>query len=181
MNDINPDQFLMGGSKSASFLEIGATLTGTISEPPVLQQQKDMKTGDLQVWPDGNPKMQLVVTLDTDQRDPEDPDDDGKRRLFVKSGLKAAVARAVRSAGATRLEVGGKLTVTYTGDGKQEKRGFNPPKQYSAEYVKPVDASLGVAEPPAEAPAEPPAGIADALKGANLSPEAMAALKGLIS
>lgn len=188
MSDHNVDSFLFGGAKSATFPQIGATITGTISAPPELQQQRDMESGKPLTWEDGNPRMQMVVTLDTDERDPEDEDDDGTRRLFVKSGMKAAVARAVKAAGATKLEVGGRLTVKYVADDNaRKKRGFNAPKVYEAHYVKPVDAALGVEEsaPAANsAPAaQPAAGAGDnpaaGLAASNLSPEALEALKGL--
>lgn len=178
------DNFLFGGAKSATFPTIGTTLSGTITAPPEMSQQRDMKTGDLKVWPDGNPMMQMVLTLDTDEHDPADPDDDGQRRLFIKSGLKSAVARAVKAAGATRLEVGGTLTVRYSSDGKQEKRGFSAPKIYEATYQRPADNLLGAAEPAAATAAAPaataaaPATTAAAL--GNLSPEAAAALANLL-
>ena len=43
-----------------------------------------------------------------------------------------AIARAVQEAGAEDLQIGGKLTVTYTG--KQAVKGANPAKIFSASY-----------------------------------------------
>ncbi len=185
MSEHNVDSFLFGGGKSASFPHIGSSITGTVSAPPELQQQRDMESGKPLTWEDGNPRMQMVITLDTDERDPEDPDDDGTRRLFVKSGMKPAIARAVKAAGASRIEVGGRLTVTYTADDNaRKKKGFSAPKKYEATYVRPADQALGVepAAPAAAAQAAAPAAGAGDNPGAalgNLSPEAMEALKGL--
>jgi hypothetical protein len=184
MSEHNVDNFLFGGGKSASFPHIGSKITGTVSAPPELQQQRDMESGKPLTWDDGNPRMQMVITLDTDERDPEDPDDDGTRRLFVKSGMKAALARAVKAAGASRIEVGGRLTVTYTADDNaRKKKGFNAPKIYEATYVRPADQALGVetAAPAAQAQAAAPAAGAGDNSAAvgNLSPEALEALKGL--
>jgi hypothetical protein len=131
--------FLMGNSvPGAKFDAPGTGVGGPITEPPSMQQQRDFTTGELKVWNDGQPQRQLVVTVQTQLRDPEITEDDGKRRFYVKGELKKAVAAAVRAAGATALEVGGVLTVTYTGDGVSAGRGMNAPKLYSATYVKPV-------------------------------------------
>jgi len=139
----DPDSFLMGGGvPSASFLKIGRSVTGTITEKPQVQQQRDMNTGNPKVWEDGNPMLQLVVTLQTDEHDADIEDDDGRRRIYLKSNMKRAVSDAVRKAKANGLEVGGKLTVTYTGDGEPTKRGFNPPKLYDAEYEPPANVVL---------------------------------------
>lgn len=139
----DPDSFLMGGGvPSASFHKLGDSCTGVVSEKPVLRQQTDMATNQPKTWDNGDPMMQLVVTLQTDQRDPQIEDDDGRRRIYVKFNLKNAVADAVRKAKAKSLEVGGKLTVTYIKDGEATQRGFNPPKFYSATYSPPASAFL---------------------------------------
>lgn len=134
-----------GGPASAKFKAHGDTVGGVITEEPAQQQQRDLETQELMNWKDGNPRMQLVVTIQTDLRDPAIEDDDGKRRLYVKGELKKAVQQAVIAAGARGLDVGGELHVTYTGDG--EKTGhLTPPKLYSARYVKPSDSAAAPAE-----------------------------------
>lgn len=134
----DPNDFLMGGGvPSASFLRIGDSVTGTITETPTLQQQRDFTTGEPKVWDDGNPMMQLVVTLQTDQIDHQIEDDDGRRRVYLKNNSKKAVSDAVRKAGAKGLSIGGRLTMTYTANGEAAKKGINPPKLYAAEYVAP--------------------------------------------
>ena len=146
------DDFLMGESvPSAKFPEIGATVSGTICEPPVVQQQRDYTTGELKFWSDGNPMMQLVVTLQTDERDPGIVDDDGRRRVYVRGQLKRAVQRAVKTAGAPGLAVGGQLTVTYARDGQPTNPRFNPPKEYTAVYNPPSGATEPTTSPTASA------------------------------
>ncbi|WP_344098603.1 hypothetical protein, partial [Nocardiopsis tropica] len=68
---------------------------------------------------------------------------------------------------------GGKLTVTYTGDGEPTKRGMHPPKLYSAAYQGPSPANANAvlnglspagqaayeAAPQAPAPAAPAAPV----------------------
>lgn len=159
------DRFLLGGGgKSAKFDTIGATITGTIHAKPEVKQQTKMGSGELDFWDNGDPKLQLVVTLATDQRDPDDGDDDGMRNLYVKGSqdpksksLHAAVAAAVTASGAKGLEVGGKLTVTYVANGVSKTAGFNPPKQYEATYIPAAAGFLGTgdAAPAATQPAIP--------------------------
>lgn len=143
------DDFLMGGggAPSAKFPIPGTVLSGRITERPTVEQQRDIKDGSKKFWNDGNPMMQLVVTVQTDERDPQSEDDDGRRRLFVKGQLKNAIADAVRTAGARGLEVGGTLTVTYTHDGVASQRGFSAPKQYTAQYVAAAANALHTPDP----------------------------------
>ncbi|MYX16881.1 hypothetical protein GTY67_26390 [Streptomyces sp. SID8374] len=148
------DDFLMGGggAPSAKFPTPGTVLSGRITERPTVEQQRDIKDGSKKFWGDGNPMMQLVVTVQTDERDPQNEEDDGRRRLFVKGQLKNAIADAVRTAGARGLEVGGTLTVTYTHDGTATQRGFSPPKQYTAQYVAAAANALHTPDPGTAAP-----------------------------
>lgn len=145
---INADSFLMGGggAPSAKFPALGTSYTGRITEKPAVEQQRDFNSGDPKFWNDGNPMMQLVVTVQTEMRDPSVEDDDGRRRFFVKGQLKNAVADAVRKSGGRGLEVGGRLTVTYTHDG-EKKGNLNAPKQYRVEYTPAAVTELHTADP----------------------------------
>jgi len=177
------DSFLFGGGgKSASFDTIGTTHTGTIIEPPRVENQTDIKTGEVKTFDNGDPRRQMVVVLQTDERDPSVEDDDGVRRLYVKGSPKpesqsmtAAIGAAVKAAKANGLEVGGKLTVTYIGDGPQTERGLSAPKQYAAAYVPPwVGASAQFLAEPAPA-AAPVAQAAPAQSTAPAAPAPAAA------
>jgi hypothetical protein len=157
----DPNKFLMGGggAPAAKFPTIGTSATGRITEEPTVQHQTDFDTGKPLYWEDGNPRMQLVVTLATEQRDPANPDDDGKRRVYIKGQLKTATVEALRKTGAQGLEVGGALTVTYVADGDAKGRG-KPPKQYAVTYTPAAQAEL--AAPTAPTPAVPAPGQAPA-------------------
>lgn len=150
---INANDFLMGGAgaPSAKFPTVGTSHSGRITEQPTVEQQRDFTTGNPKFWDDGNPMMQLVVTIQTDERDPSIDNDNGRRRLFVKGQLKTAIQEAVRAAGARGLEVGGHLTVTYTHNGEVKKTGFNPPKLFTAQYTPAAQAELS--GPPQDVPA----------------------------
>lgn len=135
------NDFLMSsGGRSAKFAEVGATVKGKIVGAEKAQQT-DMD-GAPKTWDNGDPMWQLVVTLQTDERDPGDPDDDGMRKLYLKGSKPTtsfgAVRAAIIAAGEREMKVGGTLAVRYTGDGEPSKRGFNAPKEYAAKYEAPV-------------------------------------------
>jgi hypothetical protein len=132
-----------GGAPSAKFPTVGTTIKGTI-ETAVVSQQQDFTTGEPKVWKDGNPAMQIVVTLATDERDAEIENDDGTRRLFVKGQMLSALKDALKTAGVKTLEVGGTLAVQYKSDGERSDPKFNPPKVYVAQYKAPEAAAAAV-------------------------------------
>jgi hypothetical protein len=130
-----------GGVKSASFKgSPPITWAGEIAEDPAMQQKRDFDTGDPVTWADGNPRMMLRVIIQTDDRDPQVADDDGKRALYLEGGKAFAVRDAVRAAGATKLERGGWLSLTYTHDDEARRKNtrFNAPKAFKAEYRPPA-------------------------------------------
>ena len=63
---------LEGGGKSAKFETVGDTTKGQVVSAES-RQQTDYTSGEPLTWDDGNPRMQLVITLATDERDPDDP------------------------------------------------------------------------------------------------------------
>lgn len=137
----DPNALLMGGGKSFSFETIGDKVSGTVVAAEAAQQT-DIKTGEPKTWKDGNPMMQVIVTLQTDLA--EEPGDDGQRKVYLKGSKPdtsmGAVRAAVRAAGASGLDEGGKLQLAYTGDGEVTERGYNPPKRYAAKYEAPAPA-----------------------------------------
>lgn len=134
------DDLLMGGggAPAAKFPTVGTTWKGTITDK-TMSQQTDMVTGKPKTYDDGNPMMQVVLTIQTDQRDATIEGDDGTRRLFIKGAMLAAVKKAIKDADAPTAEVGGTIAIKYTHDG-EGKPGLNPPKQYIAQYAAPVAA-----------------------------------------
>lgn len=138
MSTPSADQLLMGGgAPSAKFNQIGAEVAGTVVATDV-RQQTDFKTGEVLTWRDGSPRMMVVATLQTQERDSHDYNDDGLRRLFIKGkSLTDAVRDAVRKAGAGGLELGGWLKVAYVADGQAADRASDPPKLYLAEFTRP--------------------------------------------
>jgi hypothetical protein len=112
----------------------------------VQRQQTSLSDGTVMTWDDGSPRMMLVITLQTDLGNGDD--DNGERTVFVRGGrfevaqgrgssLKDAIGEAVRAEGLRAPRVGDHLSVGYTGVGKG-KRGYSPPKLYTAGYQKAV-------------------------------------------
>lgn len=141
------DEFLLGGSSGKSAFAkddpIGTTVSGTILDTQVRQQTK-LEDGTPLVWENGDPRMQLVVTLQTNQRIPGEPDDDGIRAVYIKGSkapgsksLHDAVRSAVQAAGADGLKAGGVLTVQLIGTEPSKTRGYNDRKLWAAAYTAP--------------------------------------------
>lgn len=144
-NQIDPNAFLMGtGGRSAKFEAEGDVSVGYITHYE-MRQQTDIKTGAPKTWDDGNPMMQLVVTIDTEARD--DDDDDGVRTVYIKGQMQKAVADAIRKSGEHGLGIGGKLGIKYVSTAAPKQRGFNGAKQYTAKYESPT---LRVEDPGSE-------------------------------
>ncbi len=146
--DQSAQQLLEGGAPAAKFPEKGTVVRGTVVAA-VAQQARDMDTGKPKFWDDGNPVMQLVITLQTDERDPKIDADDGQRRVFAGGKMLAAIRLAVQRSGG-KLDVGGRLAVKYTDDGEATRRGFNPPKLYAAQYEAPAINAGGLLDEPAK-------------------------------
>jgi hypothetical protein len=133
-------QLLGGGAQAAKFAAPGDSIDGTVMSKQIKQVTK-MGTNEPEFFPSGDPKWQILATLQTTLRD--DADDDGLRTVYIKSHMMGAVRSAVGQTGASELEPGGWLRVTFTNYGEAQ-RGLNPPKLFVAEYRRPDAQVLGV-------------------------------------
>lgn len=142
----NVNQALMGGGgRSASFKNHDDRVWGEIIKFERIQQ-RDFDSGEPKVWDDGNPQMQIVISLQTDER--EDEDDDGVRKVYVKepSQMLAAMRLAVTKAGAKGIANGGKFLVQYVSDGEPKRKGMSGQKQYFVRYEAPPEGYMPMAE-----------------------------------
>ncbi|MGC1213255.1 MAG: hypothetical protein WA890_18545 [Micromonospora sp.] len=192
---MNANDLLMGGgTKSASFPTIGTSVSGRVVRDPEARQQTTPE-GTPKTFDNGDPMMQIVVQVQTDERDPADRDDDGVRAIYIKGNMLGAVREAVRKSGAKGIEVGGTLTVTYTGDGEKKRAAWSAPKLYSASYTapaaeaannflmgQPTAAPVSPAAPTSPAPTgQPPAGVDPAIwnaMGSDQRASVLAAMQG---
>lgn len=101
-------------------------------------QQTDFKTRAPVFYDNGQPKMQIVVTGYTSERNPDTPNDDGLRRLYVKGQARVAVREAVLEANADGLEIGGALALVWYDDKPAEQPGMSPQKLHRAQYQRPT-------------------------------------------
>lgn len=143
----------------AKFDRIGDSVTGTLLDAEVAPVTSP--TGETQVDKNGNPKQQIIYTLQTDERDSEIEDDDGKRRVFAKWAVQRAISTCLAEAGLAKvgLQEGGTLTITFSGTQKASQRGYSDIKLYEAKYVAPpartLASSVGSEDAAPAASAEP--------------------------
>ena len=134
---MDANELLMsGGIKSISWKDnpVGHTVIGTIVDQPKAEQMKKYESEELDFWPSGDPKMQIVVTVQTDLRDPADANDDGKRRLHISPRMMKPVREAVQRASAPGLAIGGRIAVRRTGG----TGATGSPFEFAAEYAPPA-------------------------------------------
>lgn len=159
------DFFAPRASHSWKFTNPGDTHTGVITEVSDARQATEFGSNEPAYWDreKTRPKMQVAVTLDTAERDPQDANDTGKRTLWVvedgRSGsILSAIRHAVAQAGAGTIDIGGQLTVAFSGFDPNSKNPANPRKIYTAAYQAPAPAGgmfTNQAAAPAPAPAAP--------------------------
>lgn len=161
------------GSKGLKFETIGETHIGVVSGEAFERQAMKFGTTEPDVWPSGEPKMQVLVPLRVDGVVPDDPDDDGERTLYVSSNaMKQAIGKAIRDAGVKDIAIGGTLTVSFIGYDPNSKNKQNPKKLYQASYQPPASPLAGVAAPVANAYQQPVAAVMAAVPNAYQQPVA---------
>lgn len=158
-----PDQFLNGGVRSISFGRVGDTkmlevwVEGTVVGETEVNQQSDYDTGELLFWSSEgkpvmdngggryNPVQQMIITLQTEAQ--EDEDDDGLRKLYIKTGeQKKALKAALAEAGVRGIKEGGRLRFRWTGERPSKNPKFGMARLYEAEYTPPEAVEVAVPE-----------------------------------
>lgn len=130
------DFLMSSGGRSVSFEKVGDKVLGIVLSYE-RTQQTDFKTKKPLTWDNGDPKLQLVITLQTDEQ--VDDDDDGLRKLYCKSPvMRKAIADAVRAKKWTDSIVGGRLYVKFISTKPSQTRGLNDVKLYSAAFEPPT-------------------------------------------
>lgn len=147
----DPNAFLMGGGKTPSLswrnAPVGKTYKGTVARASRVMDQRSVDTGEILYWDDAKtrPKKMLCVYLDTGVIDPTIEDHDGVWAWYVKGkSASDALRAAVRGSGRAGIEIGGFISVTFTGEGVASNRAFNPPKLFTVSYMPPADASVAM-------------------------------------
>jgi len=128
------DALLGKAIPAVSWPEIGTTVEGVILK--LEHGQARDPDGNPKTFPDGAPRMQVVITVQTELR--EDEDDDGRRRIFVKGGMVADLRSALQRADVPGPRPGGTIVVTYSADGEKKAATLNPPKLFTIDYAPPA-------------------------------------------
>lgn len=161
---MTPEQMLASiesqSSKSAKFEQPGTSISGII-ENVTANQIRDFKSRQPKFFDDGQPQMQVLVTINTGVTDPMVKDDDGRRTVYIKGfGLqRLAWLQALHNAGlrkAAEVRPGDRFTATFTGFG-EAKPGMNAPKlfEYVIEHQSPADLAMNQPQQPGMQQAQP--------------------------
>lgn len=182
------DKALSTGSKSAFTAE---SVAGEKVRGPIIsvdyRQVTDFTTQQPATFPSGDPKMQFIISIQTDQR--QDDDDDGARSLYIPNWgkRKLALVDAIRVSGASKgsevLVPGVVFEATYNGE-KRAQGGPSGTYSYK-DYTYAFDSSAAAnsaadaltiaaapqqqATPAPSAPSGPPSGF-DAATWDGLAP-----------
>lgn len=180
------DRGLAGGSKSAFTSDSlpGDTITGTVVSVDY-KQVNDFNTGEPAFFPSGDPKMQFVIVIQTDQRD--DEDDDGRRTIYIPASgsKKQALVDAMRAEGMRKASEAFATGNVFTATFVEELQKQNPQtraryreKVYTyriqrgslAAADRDVDPWAATAQPAPQAPAAPAPAPAPAAAPAPQAP-----------
>lgn len=161
---MTPEQMLASiesqSSKGAKFEQPGTSISGII-ENVTANQIRDFKSRQPKFFDNGQPQMQVLVTINTGVTDPMVEDDDGRRTVYIKGfGLQRhAWLQALHNAGlrkAAEVRPGDRFTATFTGFG-EAKPGMNAPKlfEYVIEHQSPADLAMNQPQQPGMQQAQP--------------------------
>lgn len=157
------DDVMQGGAPSAFSKDdpIGTSVEGEIVEIRA-EQQTDFTTGEPLYYPNGKPKPQVVIHLQTTLQDPNRVGDSGIRGVYVKGYNIGQLRLACRQAGVgDHPNVGDHLKATFARTQPAKTRGYNDAKIY--DYVvtpkKTADLTTAMNDPQAgmtqQQPAQP--------------------------
>lgn len=140
------NDLLQGGGKSYSWDEAPLNTVHRLTVTAAKKvQQTDYVTKKPKFYDDGNPMMQIAVTGDTEERDPEIPGDEGVRVEYFY-GQKLSMLREVLQKQRVTLAVGGKLAVKLM----EVKKLDNGMKQniFAVQYTAPPEPAFDPSEEP---------------------------------
>ena len=125
--------------------KIGDSFSGTITDLETAQV-RDFESNEPKFWDDGNPQLQVILTLDTEYRDGS-ADDDGTRKLYLVGEKLKAMKQDVKET-KIPVEKGQVITITLVGEKPNANKKYNATKLYGISRVIPkgnasVDAVLG--------------------------------------
>lgn len=105
-----------------------------VIESATKRQTTDFKTGVPEVWDDGKPKEQIVISG-------VDPDTGETATMYLKWWGNTRRALQIALAGRS-LEVGGTLAVKWEGEDEATKPGLSPAKLWKMQYAPPAKSAI---------------------------------------
>src|ERR1700691_1395917 len=102
--------FFGGSIPAVKFETIGDKIQARVTGKE-LRQQSDFDAGRLLTWPDGRPKLQVVLTIVLAPNQRDDGEDDGVRNLYVRGYMQNDFVTAVKAAKLTDVPIGAEITV----------------------------------------------------------------------
>ena len=123
------------GPEIFKFTSVGDSITGMITEPPVIEPAREYGSNEPRTDYRGDPVMQVVLVVKSDAL--QSDSDDGVRRVYLdKPLMKQRVKTALERAGEKSLKVGGTVTITFTA--KVQSRGGGLMHDFDATYEPPA-------------------------------------------
>lgn len=133
-----------GGTPSAFKKEtpVGTSVQGRVVSADIQQRRNYEDPNILETWPDGNPKQQVRIIVDTGQPDP-DAENTTERAIYVKwwGDQKQALLGAVRAANDTDVREGGFFKATFTNERPSDNPRLSPEKLFAYEYQAPTSSA----------------------------------------
>ena len=127
---------ILGGSAAPALsfkdAKVGDSFTGIVTHAEVAQV-RDYESGQPKFWDDGNPQLQVILTLATDYRDPAKPEDEGERKAYLPGQKLAALKAALKEINRTTVQKGDVFTITYIGTKPASNKKYNDVKLYGIE------------------------------------------------
>jgi hypothetical protein len=154
MTTSDTSSFFGGSIEAVSFEALGDKVEGTITAKE-LRQRRDFDDPAVKLtWPDGRPKMEAILTIQTPYHT---EDDDGLRQLYVRGYMQRAFVTAVRAAGLRDVGIGMWIGVTFSAEEPSSDPTRDPAKLFEVELKAPTRATrqrqtLRAAPPADEAP-----------------------------
>jgi hypothetical protein len=140
-NRTGNDLLMSGGAapKGISYEVLGQEYGGKVLDEPGKYHAREFDRnnpggGALKYWPDGNPVEGVNIDFETNERDPQNRNDNGTRRFYIeKPRERQAIADAVNAANASLVERDAYLFVTWTCE--ESGQGAQPAKTFTARYI----------------------------------------------
>lgn len=130
------DLVAVSGAAAPSYFnkdsKVGDSITGFVTDVQT-RQARDPQTNKVRFWENGDPVIQVIVSLQTDAK--TDENDDGVRSVFIKfwGVQRKALLEALKAAGQSDIIAGQKFTATFVGTEKATSKAMSDTKIF--EYV----------------------------------------------